>query len=260
MLVATFGGSTGWAGRTISHEAGQFLLEGFGPIPAQALLDYDSRGQLVWAYAGLREWVQQVDGADRAALTPGASASSTGQARAEPPVVGFILSLVGIVLPIAWIAGIVLSWLDLRRARREDLPHGFALAGLIISSIGTALSVIGILVAILMIPAFIHQSETLFRDQSSKANESAVKEGIHSIQVGVQSWAIDHGDTYPVASRVSESGLRSYVDVWPTNPYTGLPMTQGTAPGDFTYTIAADRHSFRLTALGTDGQPVIVVP
>ena len=257
MLVATFGESSGWAGRTISHEAGQFLLEGFGPIPAQALLDYDSKGQLVWAYAGLREWVQQMD---RAALTPGAPAYSSGQPRAEPPVAGFVLSLVGIVVPIAWLAGIVLSWLDLNRAKRENLPHGFALAGLIISSIGTALSLVGILVAVLMIPAFVHQSETLFRDQSSNASESAVKEGIHSIQVGVQSWAIDHGDAYPRPSRVSESGLRSYVDVWPTNPYTGLPMTQGTAPGDFTYTIAADRHSFRLTALGTDGQPVIVVP
>jgi len=257
MLVATFRESTGWAGRTISHEAGQFLLDGFGPIPARALLDYDSKGQLVWAYAGLREWVQQMDSA---ALTSGASTYSSGQTRAEQPIVGFVLSLLGIALPIVWLAGIVLSWLDLRRARRENLPHGLALAGLIISSVGTALSLVGILVVALMIPAFLHQSGTMFLDQSRKANESAVKEGIHSIQVGVQSWAIDHGDTYPVASRVSESGLRSYVDVWPTNPYTGLPMTQGTAPGDFTYTIAADRHSFRLTALGTDGQPVIVVP
>ena len=257
MLVATFGGSTGWAGRTISHEAGRFLLDGFGPIPAQALLDYDSKGQLVWAYAGLREWVQQMD---RAAFTPGASSYSSGQPHAEQPIAGFILSLVGIVFPIAWIAGIVLSWLDLRRARRESLPHGLALAGLIISSIGTALSLVAILIALLMIPAFFHQGETMFRDLSSQANESAVKEGIHSIQVGVQSWAIDHGDAYPRPSRVSESGLRSYVDVWPTNPYTGLPMAQGTAPGDFAYTLAPDRSSFELTGMGEAGQPIITVP
>ena len=257
MLVATFRESTGWAGRTISHEAGQFLLDGFGPIPARALLDYDSKGQLVWAYAGLREWVQQMDSA---ALTSGASTYSSGQTRAEQPIVGFVLSLVGIALPIVWLAGIVLSWLDLRRARRENLPHGLALAGLIISSVGTALSLVGILVVALMIPAFLHQSGTMFLDQSRKANESAVKEGIHSIHVGVQSWAVDHGDAYPAASKVSESGLASYVDSWPINPYTGLPMTEGSAPGDFTYTRAPGGHTFRLTAYGTNGQPVITVP
>jgi hypothetical protein len=262
MLVATFGESTGWAGKTISHEAGQFLLEDFGPIPAQALLDYDGKGQLVWAYAGLREWVQQVEQGHRAALSPDASVSLTGEPRPEQPIVGFVLSLVGIALPIAWLAGIVVSWLDLRRAKRENLPHGFALAGLIISCIGTALSLVGILIAALTIPLLIHQSETMFLDQSSdRVDESAaIRESVHSIQVGVESWAIDHGDAYPAATRVSESGLASYVDVWPTNPYTGLPMAQGTAPGDFTYTVTPDRRSFRMTALGEDGQPLIVVP
>jgi hypothetical protein len=100
----------------------------------------------------------------------------------------------------------------------------------------------------------------MFLDQSSKANESAVREGIHSIQVGVQSWAVDHGAAYPDPSRVSESGLRSYVDIWPTNPYTGLPMSQGTAPGDFTYMLTPDGGSFELTAMGEAGQPIITVP
>ena len=170
MLVATFGESTGWAGKTIRYEGGQFQLEGFGSIPAQAVLDYDSKGQLVWAYAGLREWVQQVEQAGRATLAPGASASSVGQPHAGQRVgtAGFVVSIVGFLFPIAWIVGVVLCALDLRRAKRENLPHGLALAGLIISSIGTVLVVVGLLAAI-SIPMFLNQRD--------KAKEASVKEG-----------------------------------------------------------------------------------
>src|SRR5665647_1285149 len=225
MLVATFGASTGWVGKTITHEGDKFVLEGFGPITAHAVLDYDTNGQLDWAYSGLREWVQQVEQADRAALTRGASTSSTGQPHAQQRVgvAGFVLSIAGFIFPITWLIGLVLCWLDLRRAKRESLPRGLALAGLIISSIGTGL----IVVVAVAIPMFLAQRD--------RANESAVKEGIHSIQVGVESWAIDHGDAYPDASQVSKGGLDKYVDIWPTNAYTGLPMTQGAAPGGFTY-------------------------
>lgn len=57
MVIATFGPITGWAGKTIAFENGQFTLEGHGPITAQDVLEYDRQGQLVWAYDGLREWV-----------------------------------------------------------------------------------------------------------------------------------------------------------------------------------------------------------
>ena len=57
-IVATFGPTTGWAGKTIAYENQQLVLEGHGPIRAEGVLEYDRQGHLVWANAGLREWVQ----------------------------------------------------------------------------------------------------------------------------------------------------------------------------------------------------------
>lgn len=60
MEIATFTAATGWAGRHIHYDDGVFSLEGHGPISATDVLAYDRRGQIEWAYAGLREWVEQV--------------------------------------------------------------------------------------------------------------------------------------------------------------------------------------------------------
>lgn len=58
MLVATFGQTTGWAGKTITFDNGVFTLEGHGPVSASDVLTYDRQGHLAWAYDGLREWVE----------------------------------------------------------------------------------------------------------------------------------------------------------------------------------------------------------
>jgi hypothetical protein len=58
MLIATFGPTTGWAGKTITYEDGAFTLEGHGRISAQDVIEYERQGHLVWPYDGLREWVQ----------------------------------------------------------------------------------------------------------------------------------------------------------------------------------------------------------
>lgn len=59
MIIATFGPSTGWAGKTIDYNDGHFTLEGHGPVSAADVLAYDGQGHLDWAYEGLREWVEQ---------------------------------------------------------------------------------------------------------------------------------------------------------------------------------------------------------
>ena len=57
MLIATFGPTTEWMGRRITHEDGTFVLEGHGVITAAAIMEYDRQGHLLWVNAGTRAWV-----------------------------------------------------------------------------------------------------------------------------------------------------------------------------------------------------------
>jgi hypothetical protein len=61
MLVATFGPSTAWQGREIIWDVDHFILVGHGAISAAGVLDYDRRGQLLWADPALRPWVTEID-------------------------------------------------------------------------------------------------------------------------------------------------------------------------------------------------------
>ena len=121
---------------------------------------------------------------------------------------------------------------------------GFTLIELLIIII---IIIIGILAAI-AIPMFL--------SQRNKAKDAAVKEGIHSIQIGVQSYAVDNNDIYPTsiatsATLVDASG-KPYVDSWPKNPWTNVPMKESTSMGDYTYSIPASS-SFRLVGHTSNG-------
>jgi len=99
----------------------------------------------------------------------------------------------------------------------------------------------------------------MFLNQRDKANDSSAKEGGHSIQVGIQSWAVDNNDVYPEPGAVTPDGpVGTYVDHWPTNPWTDEPMRQGTAEGDFTYKVTADRTDYTLIVHLTDGTPFVI--
>ena len=246
MLIATFNSATGWGGRTITFDNGVFTLEGHGVISAADVLTYDRQGHISWAYAGLREWVQQMSSGGAALPSSSMQAAATYNPRAPGiGVAGFVLSLLGISL-----IGIILSWIGYAKAKREGRPRGLCLAGIII---GFAWFAMAGLIMVISIPTFMN-----LRDE---ANDASVKEGIHSIQIAVESYAADSQEgAYPDPSMVSQSGMASFVDIWPMNPYTGDPMTQGTGPGDFTYTLAADAWSFELVGYGQGGKGVITVP
>ena len=62
MIIATFGASTAWLGKTITFDDGRFTLEDLGQIQPQAVVEYDRQGHLKWSYDGLREWVYQTAG------------------------------------------------------------------------------------------------------------------------------------------------------------------------------------------------------
>jgi prepilin-type N-terminal cleavage/methylation domain-containing protein len=108
--------------------------------------------------------------------------------------------------------------------KRFTKQEGFTLIELLIVII-----IIGILAAI-AIPMFLNQRD--------KAKDGAVKEGIHSIQVGVQSWAVDNGDLYPAPALVDKgAAVGLQVDNWPNNPFESPvnPMILAGTVGDYTY-------------------------
>jgi len=210
MLVATFGPTTGWAGRQITWDGAGFVLAGHGPIPAAGLVEYDRLGQLQWTSAEVRDW---------------AFSMARWEASTAPP---------------------------LTRPAGVGARRGFPAWAIVLIIAGVLVLVLGILSAIL-IPAF------LIRTGETVASESTVRSGVLSIQTAVETWALDNGGAYPSTLLVNSTGLSRYLSPWPVNPYTDLPMTTGTGPGDYRYEVGADGGSYRLVAYAKDGGMLIDV-
>ena len=82
-----------------------------------------------------------------------------------------------------------------------------------------------------------------------------IKEGVHAISVGLQSWATSQSTVHypPIADRATLGKFMT--DPWPANPLTGADMKPGSEPGDYAYRVAADKKSCRVTGHLSDGSP-----
>jgi hypothetical protein len=59
LLVATFGPSTEWVGKTIEHTGDEFIFDGHTPISAADVMEYDRQGHLAWVSDDMRAWVSR---------------------------------------------------------------------------------------------------------------------------------------------------------------------------------------------------------
>lgn len=124
--------------------------------------------------------------------------------------------------------------------------EGFTLIDLLI------VIIVGILTAI-AVPMFLNQRD--------KAKNAVVKGGIHCIDLGLATYAVDYADRYPATiddrtDVVSSSGA-AYVDNWPDNPWSGNPMVEGGDVGDHEYTQIGGGTGFTLAGRMTDGYSVV---
>lgn len=77
--------------------------------------------------------------------------------------------------------------------------------------------------------------------QVTTADDEVVKLGTEYIAAVVDRWAVENNDTFPAnvateAALVDSAGQPLY-SYWPANPWTGVPMKDSTAQGDYTYSI-----------------------
>jgi prepilin-type N-terminal cleavage/methylation domain-containing protein len=122
---------------------------------------------------------------------------------------------------------------------------GFTLIELLIVII-----IIGILAAI-AIPMFLNQR--------TKAKDAGVKEGTHSVQVAVQSWAVDNNDVYPTAAQVdpATAAFRAQLDPWPVNSHVGGDMDNANSLGNYVYAPNGTQTDYTLSGI-TSGPAFVV--
>ena len=214
MLVATFGPTT--AGRPeIIWDVDRFILVGHGYVPAAGVLDYGRLGQLVWASPELGP------GRRRRAVGGRGTARLARPERPRSPGQGALAS------PGAAAGGAVGGTAS---AGRRALPAW----AVVLIVLGVAFVAISIVLAI-VVPLFV------FRATETRAHDAAVRSGVRTIQIGVESYAVDHGE-YPPAGEVNSVGFSRYISAWPANPYADLPMRRATGLAASATSPAAGRH------------------
>jgi type IV pilus assembly protein PilA len=97
-------------------------------------------------------------------------------------------------------------------------------------------TLIELLIVVIIIAILAAIAVPMFLSQRSKAKDASVKEAVHDLQIGVQSYAADHADAYPASGDLSVL-KGSYVDAWPKNAFAGGSMGYSVtaSPGSYSY-------------------------
>ena len=112
------------------------------------------------------------------------------------------------------------------------------------------LLVVSVIVAVTVPQFLMHTGETLTKNLIVESN-------VRSIQTGIETYAAEHGGAFPPAGEVNSIGMSRYISVWPVNPYTDLPMSDGGGVGNYRYDVSADGGAYKLIGYGRDGAVVI---
>ena len=117
---------------------------------------------------------------------------------------------------------------------------------------GSGFTLIELLIVIIIIAILAAIAVPMFLSQREKAKDASVKEAVHTLQIGVQSYAVDHGDAYPASGDLSalEDG---YVDAWPKDPFAGGSMAYSATAEPGSYAYVSTGESYVLTGWTSTG-------